>query len=77
MTNVRRCSRTIYLDIAFLDGYQFFQQFLKLEYSDENLDFWTECEEFGKITDKKKALQKATIIYSIYVQDGGSKEVRR
>ncbi|KAH7722594.1 regulator of G-protein signaling rgs-7 [Aphelenchoides avenae] len=56
-------------------GFHFFLEFLKTEYSQENLDFWTECEEFPKTTNRTKALAKANAIYTTYVQDGGTREV--
>lgn len=64
-------------DCSLLDGFHFFLEFLKTEYSQENLDFWTECEEFQKTTNRAKALTKANNIYTTYVQDGGLREVKR
>lgn len=53
-----------------------FRQFLKLEFSVENLEFWLECEEFKKLKEGKKAtFQRANAIYNTFVRDRAEKEV--
>uniref|UniRef100_A0A1I7UPZ7 C2 domain-containing protein n=1 Tax=Caenorhabditis tropicalis TaxID=1561998 RepID=A0A1I7UPZ7_9PELO len=57
-------------------GCALFRQFLKKEFSDENMDFWLECEEFKKMKDgKKSTTQKAIEIYSEFVAEHSPKEV--
>ena len=43
-----------------------FRNFLKSEFSEENIDFWIACEEF-KTTRTNKLAQKAEQIYTDYV----------
>lgn len=53
-----------------------FRTFLKGEFSDENVDFWIECEEFRKMKEgKKSTIQKAHSIYSKYIAEQSPKEV--
>ncbi|CAI5454620.1 unnamed protein product [Caenorhabditis angaria] len=57
-------------------GCALFRQFLKKEFSDENVDFWLECEDFKKMKDGKKGTtQKAIEIYREYVVEHSPKEV--
>ncbi|KAF1747650.1 hypothetical protein GCK72_024115 [Caenorhabditis remanei] len=57
-------------------GCALFRQFLKKEFSDENMDFWLECEEFKKMKDgKKSTTQKAIEIYTEFVAEHAPKEV--
>lgn len=61
---------------SFAVGCALFRQFLKKEFSDENMDFWLECEEFKKMKDgKKSTTQKAIEIYSEFVAEHSPKEV--
>ena len=60
-----------------LDGCLLFRQFVKMEFSVENLEFWSECQEFKKMKEgKKTTVQKAQQIYNLYVKNGGIKEVQ-
>uniref|UniRef100_A0A0N5AQL3 RGS domain-containing protein n=1 Tax=Syphacia muris TaxID=451379 RepID=A0A0N5AQL3_9BILA len=57
-------------------GCLMFREFLKTEYSVENLDFWLECEEFKKMKDGKKATQqRARTMYNQYIAAQAPKEV--
>ncbi|CAG9530455.1 unnamed protein product [Cercopithifilaria johnstoni] len=57
-------------------GCLLFRTFLKGEFSDENVDFWIECEEFRKMKEgKKSTIQKAHSIYSKYIAEQSPKEV--
>lgn len=61
---------------SFSDGCLLFRTFLKGEFSDENVDFWIECEEFRKMKEGKKAtIQKAHSIYNQYIAEQSPKEV--
>ncbi|KHN74888.1 Regulator of G-protein signaling rgs-7 [Toxocara canis] len=57
-------------------GCLLFRTFLKGEFSDENVDFWLECEEFKKMKEGKKAtIQRAHTIYNEYIAEQSPKEV--
>uniref|UniRef100_F1KVV1 Regulator of G-protein signaling rgs-7 n=2 Tax=Ascaris TaxID=6251 RepID=F1KVV1_ASCSU len=57
-------------------GCLLFRTFLKGEFSDENVDFWLECEEFKKMKEGKKATtQRAYAIYNEYIAEQSPKEV--
>ncbi|CAD6190494.1 unnamed protein product [Caenorhabditis auriculariae] len=56
-------------------GCTLFRQFLTKEFSDENVDFWSECEEFKKMKEGKKSIQKGMDIYNLYVAEQSRKEV--
>ncbi|XP_002122539.2 uncharacterized protein LOC100176924 [Ciona intestinalis] len=51
-----------------------FRQFLKKEYSEENLDFWLEIEDYRKVK-SNKLLKAATIIYENYIVVGSPREI--
>lgn len=52
-----------------------FRQFLRSEYSEENLMFWIACEELKKETNPTAIDEKARIIYEDYVSILSPKEV--
>ncbi|KAL3990603.1 Regulator of G protein signaling domain family protein [Acanthocheilonema viteae] len=57
-------------------GCLLFRTFLKGEFSEENVDFWIECEEFRKMKEgKKSTIQKAHSIYNKYIAEQSPKEV--
>ncbi|PIO69212.1 regulator of G protein signaling domain protein [Teladorsagia circumcincta] len=59
-----------------INGCTLFREFLKKEFSDENVDFWLECEEFKKMKEGKKAtIQRAHEIFKEYVAAAAPKEV--
>uniref|UniRef100_A0A1I8EXB2 RGS domain-containing protein n=1 Tax=Wuchereria bancrofti TaxID=6293 RepID=A0A1I8EXB2_WUCBA len=61
---------------SFEHGCLLFRTFLKGEFSDENVDFWIECEEFRKMKEgKKSTIQKAHSIYNKYIAEQSPKEV--
>uniref|UniRef100_A0A0N5AEZ3 RGS domain-containing protein n=1 Tax=Syphacia muris TaxID=451379 RepID=A0A0N5AEZ3_9BILA len=61
---------------SFENGCLTFREFLKTEYSTENLDFWLECEEFKKMKNGKKATQqRAHAIYDQYIATQSPREV--
>ncbi|MBN3307137.1 RGS21 protein, partial [Amia calva] len=45
-----------------------FREFLKTEYSEENILFWLACEEYKKIKSTPKMVSTANQIYTEYVQ---------
>lgn len=60
---------------CFLVGCILFQDFLKNEYSDENIRFWFEVEEFKKMKPSKKAHARAQQIFDEYIREQAPNEV--
>jgi len=58
------------------EGRDVFRNFLRSEYSEENLMFWISCEELKKETNPSVIDEKARIIYEDYVSILSPKEVR-
>ncbi|XP_053549078.1 LOW QUALITY PROTEIN: regulator of G-protein signaling 18 [Bombina bombina] len=57
------------------DGLEAFKKFLKMEFSDENIEFWLACEDY-KTSDSINQLQnKSKIIYEKYIQKESPLEV--
>ncbi|XP_026063055.1 regulator of G-protein signaling 20-like isoform X3 [Carassius auratus] len=56
-------------------GRSAFRQFLRTEFSEENMLFWLACEEFSKETNKSIIEEKARIIYEDYISILSPKEV--
>jgi len=59
----------------FEDGIALFRGFLKTEFSDENIEFWLECEEYKFLNKDVKRVTKSKKIYSDYVAVGAPREV--
>lgn len=58
-----------------LEGREVFREFLRSEYSEDNLLFWLACEDLKKETDSALVDEKARIIYEDYVSILSPKEV--
>ncbi|XP_029466610.1 regulator of G-protein signaling 10 [Rhinatrema bivittatum] len=56
-------------------GVKQFREFLKKEFSEENVLFWLACEDFKKIQDQKKMQQKAQDIYLTFLSSKASAQV--
>nr|CAG4635834.1 EOG090X0IBZ [Artemia franciscana] len=56
-------------------GRNVFREFLKCEYSEENILFWLACEDLKKETNPEKVEEKARIIYEDYISILSPKEV--
>ncbi|KAJ8390445.1 hypothetical protein AAFF_G00103800 [Aldrovandia affinis] len=56
-------------------GMATFHSFLKVEFSDENMEFWLTCEEYKKIKSSNKLNAKAKKIYEQYIQAEAPKEI--
>ncbi|XP_055007991.1 regulator of G-protein signaling 20 isoform X1 [Boleophthalmus pectinirostris] len=56
-------------------GRNSFRQFLRTEFSEENMLFWLACEEFCQETNKSVIEEKARIIYEDYISILSPKEV--
>lgn len=52
-----------------------FREFLKSEYSEENILFWLACEEYKKIKTVPEMISSANRIFSEYVQTEAPKQV--
>ncbi|CAH2323267.1 regulator of G- signaling 10 isoform X1 [Pelobates cultripes] len=53
----------------------FFQDFLKKEFSEENVLFWLACEDFKKSKDKKEMQKKAREIYTTFLSSKATSQV--
>ncbi|XP_005390622.1 PREDICTED: regulator of G-protein signaling 17 isoform X2 [Chinchilla lanigera] len=58
-------------------GRNLFREFLRTEYSEENLLFWLACEDLKKEQNKKVIEEKARMIYEDYISILSPKEVAR
>lgn len=58
-----------------IEGREVFREFLRSEYSEDNLLFWLACEDLKKETDSTLVDEKARIIYEDYVSILSPKEV--
>uniref|UniRef100_A0AAF5PFU6 RGS domain-containing protein n=2 Tax=Wuchereria bancrofti TaxID=6293 RepID=A0AAF5PFU6_WUCBA len=56
-------------------GQKYFAEFLKGEFSDENILFWQACEELKHEVNQKKIAEKARIIYEDFISILSAKEV--
>lgn len=52
-----------------------FEDFLRTEYSEENLLFWLACEDYKKITSETKMMVAAKRIYTEFVQVDAPRQV--
>ncbi|CAF2536233.1 unnamed protein product [Rotaria sp. Silwood2] len=50
-------------------GLHVFTEFLKKEFSQENIQFWVECEKLKKLSDQDEIRNKANSIWSTYLHD--------
>lgn len=58
------------------DGLATFRNFLKSEYSDENIEFWLTCEDYKKIKSSFRMSSRAKKIYEQFIKAESPKEVR-
>jgi regulator of G-protein signaling len=63
------------LDFLFAAGRKVFRDFLKCEYSEENILFWLACEELKKESNPEVVEEKARFIYEDYISILSPKEV--
>uniref|UniRef100_A0A9J8BGU6 Regulator of G protein signaling 17 n=1 Tax=Cyprinus carpio carpio TaxID=630221 RepID=A0A9J8BGU6_CYPCA len=68
-------SRSFEMMMRSPEGRDVFREFLRSEYSEENLMFWMACEELKKETNPSVINEKARIIYEDYVSILSPKEV--
>jgi len=48
-------------------GRRYFREFLRSEFSEENMLFWLACEDLKKEDDEQRVEEKARIIYEDYI----------
>lgn len=53
-----------------------FENFLRTEYSEENLLFWLACEKYKKITREPEMVDAAKRVYAEFVQVDAPRQVR-
>nr|XP_020456915.1 regulator of G-protein signaling 17-like isoform X1 [Monopterus albus] len=68
-------ARSFEMLLRSLEGREIFQEFLRSEYSEDNLLFWLACDELKKETSPSAVDEKARIIYEDYVSILSPKEV--
>lgn len=56
-------------------GLHTFAEFLKKEFSAENIYFWTACERYRKLTDHNERTKEANAIFSKHLATGASEPV--
>ena len=52
-----------------------FQEFLKKEFSEENIDFWVICENYKKIKDPDEMKTEAERIWHLYLDTSSSHQI--
>lgn len=57
------------------DGVEVFTQFLRTEFSEENIEFWLACEDFKTTGSATKLQSKAKQIHVIFIDKEAPKEV--
>lgn len=57
------------------DGVEVFTQFLRSEFSEENIEFWLACEDYRTIDSETKLLSKAKYIYTVFIETDAPKEI--
>lgn len=62
--------------LVILGGRKIFRDFLRCEYSEENILFWLACEELKQETNPEAIEEKARYIYEDYISILSPKEVR-
>ncbi len=61
--------------LSSLDGKAAFYIFLKSEFCEENIEFWTACEDFRNHKSHKELVSKASSIYEEFIKNEAPKEV--
>lgn len=68
-------ARSFEMMLRSLEGREVFREFLRSEYSEDNLLFWLACDDLKKETNPSVVDEKARIIYEDYVSILSPKEV--
>jgi Regulator of G protein signaling domain len=64
------------IELSHTGGRKIFRDFLRCEYSEENILFWLACEELKQETNPEAIEEKARYIYEDYISILSPKEVR-
>ena len=72
----RRCASGRLCSIIAVEGRKYFRDFLRTEFSEENVLFWLACEELKRETNAELVEEKARSIYEDYISILSPKEVR-
>ncbi|XP_048844311.1 regulator of G-protein signaling 18 isoform X3 [Brienomyrus brachyistius] len=57
------------------DGVEMFTEFLRSEFSEENIEFWLACNDYKSTRSDSKRLNKAKTIYALYIEADAPKEI--
>ncbi|KAF5898259.1 regulator of G-protein signaling 18-like isoform X2, partial [Clarias magur] len=60
--------------LAHPDGVEVFTQFLRSEFSEENIEFWLACEDFKSTTSPANLHSKAKQMYAVFIDAEAPKE---
>uniref|UniRef100_A0ACB8F346 Uncharacterized protein n=2 Tax=Sphaerodactylus townsendi TaxID=933632 RepID=A0ACB8F346_9SAUR len=71
---VKQWSQSLAMLLSTQGGQDAFREFLKSEFSDENIDFWLACEDYKK-TQSDHLHDKAEKIYKEFVQSDAIKQI--
>lgn len=69
-------NNVFYSSLSKSGGRKIFRDFLRCEYSEENILFWLACEELKQETNPEAIEEKARYIYEDYISILSPKEVR-
>uniref|UniRef100_A0A3P9H8B3 Regulator of G-protein signaling 1 n=1 Tax=Oryzias latipes TaxID=8090 RepID=A0A3P9H8B3_ORYLA len=69
------CDKCTHCHLCVLAGQIAFREFLKSEYSEENILFWLACEEYKKIKTVPEMISSANRIYSEFVQTEAPRQI--
>ncbi|KAJ8279099.1 hypothetical protein COCON_G00061650 [Conger conger] len=73
--DVRHWSESFDALLSHEHGLAAFREFLKTEFSDENIEFWMACEDYKKITPPAKLVTKANTIYDEFINVQAPREI--
>ncbi|XP_030630182.1 regulator of G-protein signaling 18 [Chanos chanos] len=57
------------------DGIEIFTQFLRTEFSEENIEFWLACEDYKTIESATKLQSRAKQMYAVFIECEAPKEI--
>ncbi len=62
--------------LLFADGVRIFREFLRGEFSDENIEFWIACRDYKGLEDDQDLPTRAQAIFDEFVAFQSQREVR-
>nr|XP_016851435.1 PREDICTED: regulator of G-protein signaling 18 [Anolis carolinensis] len=72
---IKKWGESFYNLISQKAGVDTFTQFLRSEFSEENIEFWMACEDYKKCKDASQLSLKAQAIYETFIEKEAPKEV--